>query len=73
MDILLQYAGEINLVTRKVFKTGFDHHFYTVRGDEIYAYPLSKDRVSWGVNAARDGCNLVRGIREKSGRDSMVL
>jgi hypothetical protein len=32
-------------------------------GAEAYAYPKPEGRIAWGVNAAKTGWNMLRGIR----------
>jgi len=38
-------------------------------GAEIYAYPKPEGRIAWGVNAAKTGFNILRGIRRPDGAD----
>jgi hypothetical protein len=38
-------------------------------GAEVYAYPKPEGRIAWGVNAAKTGVNILRGIRRPDGTD----
>jgi len=38
-------------------------------GAEIYSYPKPGGRIAWGVNAAKTGVNIWRGVRLPDGRD----
>ena len=41
-------------------------------GAECYAYPHTEGRVAWGVNAARTGVNILRGVRRPDGTDEAI-
>ena len=38
-------------------------------GAEAYAYQKPGGRIAWGVNAAKTGFNVLRGIRRPDGAD----
>jgi plasmid stabilization system protein ParE len=40
-------------------------------GAEIYAYPHTGG-IAWGVNAARSGVNILRGVRRADGTDEAM-
>jgi hypothetical protein len=40
-------------------------------GTEAYAYPHTRG-IAWGVNAAGNGVNILRGIRRPDGADEAV-
>jgi hypothetical protein len=39
-------------------------------GAQIYAYALKEGRIAWGVNAAENGWNILRAVREPNGADT---
>jgi hypothetical protein len=41
-------------------------------GSEIYAYPHKQGATAWGVNAAKTGVNILRGVRRPDGSDEGV-
>jgi hypothetical protein len=41
----------------------------TEDGAEIYAYPKPEGLIAWGINSAKTGINVLRGIRRPDGAD----
>ena len=64
-----RYRHEIEEVIANAKAVGSRESLTTADGAEIYAYPIPGSRIAWGVNAAKTGWNILRGIRRPDGAD----
>jgi hypothetical protein len=67
------YRKLVDESTRDVKRFGNPTWIYAPDGAEVYCYPRSNGRVSWGINRPGDGMNIIRAIRLPNGEDTCVM
>jgi hypothetical protein len=63
-----RYRREIEDAISKARASGEREAVEAPDGGEAYAYPHQRG-TAWGINAAGDGVNVLRGIRRPDGTD----
>jgi len=66
-NLRARYGGAIEQAIGRARGSGFREIVDARDGAEVYAYPHAR-----GINAARTGVNILRGIRQQDGTDEAI-
>ena len=70
-NLRARYGGAIEQAIGRARESGFREIVEAHDGAEVYAYPHARG-IAWGINAARTGVNILRGIRQQDGTDEAI-